>query len=327
MNAPNSDLAPNAPRFSGAPGHVESYFLRANDPRSERALWLKTTILAPLNGPAVAETWFIWFSPSRTIAHKDTHPLAGTNFSLEKVTVGSWAFEPNQRISGEIRGKRFDLGLEKVAHPVAAPLSIYPWRALREGPFPKSKLLTPAPWVRFSGTVDLGDETIDLTGWEGMQGHNWGKEHAYEYVWGQCLFPGELPAMMEGFTGRVQIAGRTTPRMSALVVRRGTEEYRFDRIFDFWRQDAALEGDRWNLRLFGSGGEARLKMDAGGRPMVCLGYQNPGGEMRYCFNSKLARVELAVQPKTGPAFELSSAHGGALEFLRSTPDPRFPEVV
>ncbi len=37
-----------------------------------------------------------------------------------------------------------------------------------------------------------------------MQGHNWGREHAFEYAWGQCLFPAtELApeSMLEGFYG------------------------------------------------------------------------------------------------------------------------------
>jgi hypothetical protein len=59
---------PNACRYAGpreataplpARGHVESYFLRANDPARPRALWLKATILAPLQGEPVAETWLI----------------------------------------------------------------------------------------------------------------------------------------------------------------------------------------------------------------------------------------------------------------------------
>ena len=50
--------------------------------------------------------------------------------------------------------------------------------------------------------------------------------------------------------------------------------------------------------------------------MVCLGYDNPDGERSYCFNSKLAEVTLEVRPADGASFTCTSAHGGALEFLR-----------
>ena len=66
------ELPPNAPRFvPGGLRHVESYFLRANDPARPRALWVKATVLQPLSGPAVAEAWFIFFDgeQQRTWAH------------------------------------------------------------------------------------------------------------------------------------------------------------------------------------------------------------------------------------------------------------------
>jgi hypothetical protein len=224
---------------------------------------------------------------------------------------------------------RFNLTWTREPSAQGEPLSIFPWRLLREGPFPKSKLLTPCPWLRVEGELQLDGEKISLSGWSGMQGHNWGKSHAHEYAWGQCLFPAagaEPEAMVEGFTGRILVAGRPSPRFSALVVRRGSREYRFDRTFDSWRQEATLETDRWTVRLHGGDGEVRLRMDATGRPMACLGYMNPNGKLSYCFNSKLADTLLEVHPRGEAAFTCRSAHGGALEFLRGQSDPRFDVV-
>lgn len=333
------ELPDNALRFAGAPGHVESYFLRANDPDRPRAFWLKQTILAPLDGPPVAESWFIWFDGDRnvTIAQRASQPFSDARFEGAgdpSIHVKTAAIDlevgPQGWAKGELQAPegraRFDLTWRVAASPVAKPLSIFPWRVLRTGPFPKSKLLTPFPFLQFSGRLELPGETVDFENWPGMEGHNWGKEHTFEYAWGQCLFPAE-DAMVEGFTGRVRIGGRTTPRLSALVVRRAGRTYRFDRIFDTWRQEATVELDRWALKLRSGDGEAILSMDASKKPMVCLGYGNPNGEPSYCFNSKLAEVELTVRPSDGASFTLHSAHGGALEFLRREKDPRFPRVV
>ena len=266
-----AEPAPNAPRFGGAPGHVESYFLRANDPMRPRALWLKATVLAPLDGPAVAETWFIWFDgeANRTFACKQTLPFDARMFRAThdgaEARLGDWALDLAAR--GAAKGSvhsgeqtaSFDLQFAVAPSAVADPLSIYPWRLLREGAFPKSKLLTPSPWLTFSGSVSvrsvsapgLAQETVSLDGWAGMQGHNWGKEHAFEYAWGQCLFPaidGAPDTMVEGFSGRVKVGERILPQMSAAVVRRGASEYRFDRVFDFWRQEAHVTSTRWTLQ-------------------------------------------------------------------------------
>ena len=335
MNLFQPERPDNALRFSRGPGHVESYFLRANHPTRPLAVWLKSTVLAPLEGPAVAESWFIWFDGERgeSLAHKQTHPFSAVSYSGDdelSITSPDATFELSG--TGKARGTLpvpFDLSWKKDESPIAQPLSILPWRLLRTGPIPKAKLLTPFPSLRFSGRVELPWGAESLKAWPGMQGHNWGKEHTFEYAWGQCLFPAD-DAMVEGFSARVKIAGRTTPRLSAMVVRKGGRTFRFDAIFDAWRQRAEVSADRWFLCLRGSDGEATLEMDASDRaskPMVCLGYDNPNGERSYCFNSKLAGVKLTVRPADGASFTCLSAHGGALEFLRREPDPRFSNVV
>lgn len=338
-----AEPADNAVRFAaGRRGHVESYFLRANDPTRPRALWLKATILAPLEGAPVAEIWFVWFDgeSGTTFGHRDTVPLSQAAFDEIGGGIGIRAGESKLRIgpSGSARGRMeragrrvsWDLAWTSGPSAVSERLSIFPWKLLRTGPFPKSKLLTPFPSLHFSGEVQVGQERVSLEGWTGMQGHNWGKEHAFEYAWGQCLFPAtgsEPEAMVEGFTGRVKALGRTTPRMSALVVREGARTYRFDRLLDYWTQRATLSARAWTVRLESDDGVASLTMDAGDMPLACLGYRNPDGHLSYCMNTKLARVWLHVQPKSGPAFARESLHGGALEFLRHEPDPAIPEVI
>lgn len=324
----------NALRFHGQPGHVESYFLRANHPTRPLALWLKATILAPLHGPAVAESWFIWFDGEKntTFAQKQTTPYSSASFADESIQVAGTHFE--LRASGTAKGTttgaqgtaRFDLSWKKDESPIAQPLSLFPLRILRMGPFPKSKLNTPFPSLRFSGTVELPSGTQTVSDWPGMQGHNWGKEHTFEYAWGQCLFPAD-DAMAEGFSARVRVAGRVLPRLSGLVVRKGGRTYHFDTLVDAWRQRAEVSSDRWLVSLRSNDGEATLEMDASKRPMACLGYDNPDNERSFCFNSKLARATLTVRPADGASFTCTSEHGAALEFLRRQADPRFPHVV
>lgn len=310
-------MTPDNARRHAGPGHVESWFVRANHPSRPLALWLKITILAPVDGEPVAEAWLVAFD-----GENDQH-----HGWRETVPLDSASFEPDARAAGLRLGEggaEGGVGPARVQLSFAsqmAPLCLLPSRRLIDGPFPKSKLLTPMPWLRVSGWLELPGARWELADWEGMQGHNWGKEHAFEYAWGQCVFPGDTPAMVEAFTARVRIAGMTTPRLSALVVRHGEREYRFDRLFDPWRQEATIGPRRWTLRLRGRDGEARLRMDAADRPIACLGYKNPDGRMSYCFNSKLADTLLEIRPKDGPELHFTSPHGGALEFLRGEPEP------
>jgi hypothetical protein len=130
----------------------------------------------------------------------------------------------------------------------------------------------------------------------------------------------------EGFSARIRVAGLVTPFLSALVVRRGQKEYRFDRVFEPWRARARINDLRWTVRLSGPHGRARLDMEANVPDTVCLGYRNPDGRLSHCTNSKLARARLQVNPVNEEGFECRSEHGGALEFLRNHADPRFSMV-
>ena len=199
-------------------------------------------------------------------------------------------------------------------------MSLFPSARLIDAPFPKNKLLTPFPATALSGSLtwdqeSWDQETWDLTGWVGMQGHNWGPAHSPEYAWGQCVFP-DQDAVMEAASGRIAMGSLTSPLLSMMVLRRGEEEYRFDKILDLWRQHPRLAFPRWSLAMRGRRGRARLEMIGSPEAMVCLGYDNPVRARSYCLNSKTAQVWLEVEPDDGSPFELTSEHGGALEFLR-----------
>lgn len=332
--------APNAPRSTGAPGAIESYFFRLNHPTRPLALWLKATVYAPLAGEPVAEAWLVWFDGERgrTLAHRDTVPFARARFSprLEGVDVTVANFELRLAPDGFARGHvesvdgvaRFDLTWTRPSDPVARPLTIVP-RFLMRGPLPRNRPVTPLPWLRCAGTVTVPTGEVRVDGWDGMQGHNWGTAHPPEYAWGHCVFPGkdgEPTTVVEGASTRVVLAGRPSPLLSTMHIARGERVYRFDRVVDLWRQHATVTPGRWTLRIRGHDGEARLRLDGTGRPMACLGYRNPDGTSSYCLNTKLADALLEVWPARGPAFTCRSAHGGALEFLSGTPDPTLPVV-
>ncbi|MBU0552504.1 hypothetical protein KKF91_19285 [Myxococcota bacterium] len=330
----------NEPRYRPGRGIHESWFLRANHPSSPKALWLKFTLVAEPKGEAVASVWCSLFDgeAQRTWAGRQDLPISEAQLEGEDLRLGAaqLCVDPRRgRAQGALRAQgeevSWDLRWSRVEGPLGEPLSLLPSRALLDGPLPKSKLITPAPVLRCSGTLTWSGVTWRVEDWLGMQGHNWSFAPPTRYAWGQCIFADEQGApfaVAEALSGRIKIAGLTTPDLSLLTLRRGGREYRFDRMVDLWNQRADVRFPDWTLRMKGLQGEALLSMRARPDWMVCLGYKYPSSsKLSYCLNSKLASVSLRVNPVNEDPFELNSLHGGALEFLQPMQEARIQPVV
>ena len=65
----------------------------------------------------------------------------------------------------------------------------------------------------FDGTVRIDGETIDLAGWPGMVGHNWGEQHADSWIWLHGLgFEGRgADTWLDVAVGRIALGPVTTP--------------------------------------------------------------------------------------------------------------------
>lgn len=336
-----SALLQNNPRLTPGGDHVESWFVRANDPRSPRALWIKATVLTSRDGTAIAQAWCSVFDGDRVKAWCADIPLPEAVFDANQkgqdLTVGPLRLRldadgGSSHGTLEDESARVEWGLEFAKTPIVGePLSMLPTDRLLDAKFPSNKLVTPFPVAAVSGYLEWAGERWNLDGWHGMQGHNWGTAHSPEYAWGHCVFTdtngGEPFAVVEGASGRTRLGGRVTPLLSMLVIRRGEQEYRFDRILDLWRQQPRLDFPDWTLRMRGRDGIATLRMSGAPERMVCLAYRNPSAPTSYCLNSKTAAVSVHVEPINGNAFQLRSEHAGALEFLTPQPHPAVQPIV
>jgi hypothetical protein len=323
------------PRFPAAPaGCVESWFWRANHPTERRAFWLKATVLVADDGTRTADAWCTVFQPGAAFGVRSTVPLSEASFAAPLDLRVSGCEFGRESLTGSLSNQdhavSWDLRLRPLGGPMGGALCLFPSTRLLDGPLPANKAVTPVAAATLSGHHVVGGERWRVDAWPGMRGHNWGPGHAERYAWGHALFLGSDGAphtLVEGVSARLRVAGRLTPWISGLVVRRGAREYRFDRIVDLWRQRPAVGDLDWALRIRGRDGEALLSMAADASEVACLGYGNPDGALRYCLNSKLAEVRLRVNPRDDDGFECHSPHGGALEFLRHDADPRWPEAV
>lgn len=322
-------MDPNALRYDPkAPrDHVESYFFKANDPEGDRALWVRGTIFsrAAEPGGAVAEGWVIAFDrrggTRKHVALKSTIPISRASFRRDALGI-SWD-EPGEgtRFSlreGQAKGQieRGNLRISwDVSYATEGPaLELLPYEWMYSAPFPKSKLVTPAPDALFQGEVEIGGERWSLDGFHGMQGHNWGRGNADLYAWCHVSLwdqRGE-PLVLEAVSARVRTGPVLLPLLTIAGVRSRGVDYRFHRPSDMARAKAQIDGLRYWFDVESDLGRLRGELSADPEDMVGLYYANPSGPMTHCYNSKLAQAEIRFEPAGRPAATWTS-RAAALE--------------
>jgi hypothetical protein len=285
-------------------GHVESWFVKANDPSQDRAIWLKWTILAPARAPhvAICETWGIAFSRGGpNVAVKSSFPFSRAKLARTDldVDVDGTRLDPSGARGAIASGGRriaFDLAFEVRGGPFF--FLPRPWMYQRR--FPTSKGSSPIPDARVSGAMTVGGVEWTLDRWPGMVGHNWGRRHAFRYAWAHCnSWDEDTDLVVEGITASTAVGPFDLWPVTAATARLGGTTYAMNGLSSLLRNRGDMTHRRWSIEARGSGATLHGEVWADLADMVGLHYENPDGKMTYCSNTKLA----------GATFELRAPGG------------------
>lgn len=268
-------------------GWYESFYLKGNHPTRRLGVWLKFNLLEPVGGALAGELWAVWFDgeAGRQVVGKTEVPGVAASKGALSVELGTAALAFSESGLAE-HASAGALSWEAALAASAPPVVFLP-RRLYGAPFPRKKILTPVPVGSLSGWIDVEGERHSLDGWSGFHGHNWGREHAHSYAYGNALFPDG--GFVDGFSARVRIGPALSPALSRLVVRLPSgEELRLRRGHCSWSDHG------WALTASGRGGQAELTMAAPAADFVRLEYRQPDGRTGACLNTKFARAVLRV---------------------------------
>ncbi len=308
-----SRFEPSAPR-----GHVESYFLKANDPSSQRAIWLKWTIFARDRLPraASADVWAIAFDTKRGhVAVKASVPFESASFATGgmNVVVDGCTLDATSS-EGEVASGGRSVGWKLTIAGRGQALVQYPYRWMYEGPLPTSKTVSPIPDARVSGTIHVNGETWELDAWPAVVGHNWGTGHYQAYAWGHCNAWDDpaLDLMLEGGSGRIKLGPILMPPRTILFVRHRGVSYDLNSVFDLAKNRGEISSRRWKFQGESSLAKIDGEMWADTDDFVGLFYPNPDGKMTYCLNSKLANAKVTFT-LSGRAPIVARSHKAAIE--------------
>ncbi len=292
-------------------GIYESNYLKANSPDGRRGLWLKHNLLRRADGSGLGEFWVIRFTRGTApLVAKHEVPWEDLDLAEDRIGIrcGPISLSPG-RAQGAVADMRWDIQLR----PTLPPLHHFPADWMYTAGFPKKKAITPAPNLRFNGELIVGEERWTLEDWVGLRGHNWGREHAYTYAYGNCnLWNDGADRTVDGFSARIRLpGGLISPWLSTLVARNPDHDLNG---LGHWFGGARVGPDFWTLRA----GGCSLQMRCEASTYVGLRYAHPDGSESYCYNTKFADVHWST-PKNQHTSSM-----GELEILTPTPLPEIP---
>ena len=309
------------PTWGRDEGRYESFYLKASDPGTRRAVWIRYTVFKRPGEDPVGSTWVSLFDASweRPAAWKASTPSIGAAPG-EYLHVGDAVLAP-----GRATGPTWDLTFEG-----DAPTFRYlPYDRLYRAPLPRTKPVDLYPAVRVSGRVAVGDRALELDGWPGMIGHNWGAEHAERWIWVHGTAFEEAPdAIFDAVLGRIKVGPVMVPwvanglleldgrriRLGGLPAVRGTK------VLD-------ERAGHVEMTIPGEGGvKVSATFDAPLSETVAWIYSDPPGGEHHSLHTSTADLVLRVDGRTltlrgGAAYELGlrpAPHGVPVEAF---PDP------
>ena len=309
---------PSAARFPGVgrrAGFYESFYLRACDPAERRGVWIRHTVHKKPGVEPRASLWFVLFDPAAgpPYAVKQTHPapelssgggdwirIGGSRLSAERAVGGA---------SAEGRTASWDLTLDAGD----TPLFHLPRDWMYSAPVPRTKTLSPAPVARFGGSVAAGDRSVDLDGWVGMVGHNWGAQHAERWIWMHGLaFDGAAAdgTWIDAAIGRIKLGRWTTPWIANGELCLGGRRHRLGGL-ERTRQTRVEEAPERALFVL-PGGDVTVRGEVGADRADFVGwiYSDPDGGRHDTVNCSAARMTLKVE-RPGEAPVTLTTDGGA----------------
>jgi hypothetical protein len=323
-----SAIFPQAPLRKGI---YESFYLRAVAPQEPLGVWIRYTVSKPPGGPPRGSIWCSVFDAAR--GRPFQHKLTSERLSAPS---GGWieiGGAPGQPVAGLGAEREGGGGGGMSAEEARGSCGIADWSLrtssqepelhhlprewLYRAPLPRTKLTSPAPAARFDGRLGLADDReIDLQGWQGMIGHNWGSEHAERWIWLHGVGFEEAPdAWIDVALGRVMVAGRMTPWIANGVISLDGRRLRIGGLGARGLRVAETP-EGCTLRLIGEHGltvDARVEVPAG--TAAGWHYGDPdGGAGHDVVNCSIAAVSLTVAvPGVPQQRSLRSAHGGVYE--------------
>jgi hypothetical protein len=308
--------APRWPEVPAGRGHYESFYLRALSPSEPRGVWIRYTVSQPPGGRPTGQLWFTWFDRDRPVTRAVRvdagEPATGDGawIRLGDSTFGADA------ITGSVRSSDLAAGWSLRHRSDETPLRHLPRSWMYTARLPRTKLVSPSPTAVFDGTLAVDGETVDVTGWPGMIGHNWGEQHAEQWIWlsGLAFESAGSDTWLDVAIGRVRIGPVTTPWVANGAISLDGERLALGGLGR--RVGVTAADDGCVLRLPGPACTVSASVSAPHDAFATWDYANPDGQEHRVRNCSVADLAVRVERSGRPPLELTAPGRAVYEWGR-----------
>jgi hypothetical protein len=294
----------------------ESWYLKASHPSEPLGVWIRYTTHQKPGEPERGSLWFTLFGNGPPQAAKVTlEPEALSRGDGEFIRIGEAKFS-----DGQVRGSALNAHWNLTFEHSEPELRHLPRGWMYNAPVPKTKLTSPFPAAQFSGTVSLGDRSVELSQWPGMVGHNWGAEHAERWIWmNGSNFDGRgEDTWLDVAIGRIKVGPWTTPWIANGVLSLEGERHQIGGIERARGTKIDERPDGARFVLPGAGVTLRGEVGAPRDRFVGWVYADPDGSEHNTVNCSIAELTVDLQ-RDGSSLHLHTPFGAAYELgMRET---------
>jgi len=310
------------PKVAAKAGHYESFYIKACRPGGGQGIWIRHTVHKRPGAEPNASIWFVLFDREADGPRATKVTVPATELAAP---VGSWirvgkAEIGPGRASGSIATDALTASWDLTFSGDAEPCKYLPADWLYEAPLPRTKFVAPYPIARFGGRLEIDGEEIELGGWPGMIGHNWGSEHAERWVWLEGTgFEDDPDAFFDAGGARIKMGRRTTPWLPSGMLSLEGKTHRLGGFGKIRSASITAAPTACEFVLPGKDVVVRGRVSAPKVDFVGWVYADPKGPEHHTVNCSVSDLELSVERPGLPDRKLTLAGGAAYEFgMRET---------
>jgi hypothetical protein len=316
----------------------EIWHLKLNDPVSQRALWLRFTLLSSGNGfKRVAEVWAVYFHRSsnrevKKVALKQSYDLSGFSAPLDAgLKIGENELTTTTTL-GLVQSKGNSIAWNfSFVKERESTFNLIPNFFSKVG-FKKMSAETLCEELIFSGVTEINGEKIEWKNAPGMMGHFYSPQSAYSWTWGQCnSFTDEagkpVTFVFEGLSARAQMGPIRSPQLSSFYFFYQNQDYNFNTLKDLIYLKSKNTLNEWEFQADRGDTLFRGYIKSEYKDFAGLTYEDTNGSLLYCANSKLSNMKVLVYKRGKLESSFTSDGTAAFEVVSRNKNPYVPIII